>query len=69
MKDVFESLPKKTFNKVSLFEFIQGVKNNSRTSLILQMVARKPMNLSVIPEETVEEVLKRMEENAESLIT
>ena len=69
IQEVFEDLDKKSHNKVSTYEFIQGVKNDSKTSALISYTARIPEGLSHIPEETVGEVLSRIEETADSLIS
>lgn len=68
IKEVFDYLTPKTLNKVSTYELIQAIKTNYKTSEILDIEARSYTNLSVIPSETVLEVLNRVQENSESLI-
>ena len=69
IQEIFEDLDKKSHNKVSTYEFIHGVRNDSKTSALISYTARIPEGLSHIPEETVGEVLSRIEETAESLIS
>lgn len=69
IQEVFEDIPKKSHDKVSTYEFIKSLKDDTKTSALMSYTARIPESLSHIPEETVQEVLQRMQETAESLIS
>lgn len=69
IQEIFEGLPKQSFNKVSTYDFVKAIKFDPETSGILDYTARIPKNLSHIPEETVENVLNRIQETADSLVS
>lgn len=69
IKDLFESLSKHMKNKVSSYEFIQGMRNDSQIKGFLSLTVREPGGMSDIPSESLGDVLNRMERTAPSLIS
>ena len=66
---LFQELPHPTVDKVSTYAFVEAMKKDPQVKGILSMTAREPSGLSAIPMESVGEVLRRMEDEASSLIT
>ena len=66
---LFQDLPHPSVDKVSTYAFVEAMKKDSQVKGILSMTAREPAGLSAIPMESVGEVLRRMEDEAPSLVS
>ena len=66
---LFQDLPHPSVDKVSTYAFVEAMKKDSQVKGILSMTAREPSGLSAIPMESVGEVLRRMEDEAPSLVS
>ncbi|CAG9319563.1 unnamed protein product [Blepharisma stoltei] len=69
IKEFFDQLPTKGRNKVSTYEFISGARKDYKIKGFLSMTAREPDGLSLIPPESVNDVLTRMERDAGALVS
>jgi hypothetical protein len=63
---LFQDLPHPSVDKVSTYAFVETMKKNSQVKGILSMTAREPSGLLAIPMESVGEVLRRMEDEAQA---
>ena len=69
IENLFESLPFRSHNKVSTFDLISGMREDSQIKGFLSMTSRENYDFCSIGRESLGEVLNRMEKEADSLIS
>lgn len=69
IQDLFDSTPRHTRDKVSTYKFLTTLRRDPQVKGFLSMRARETHKLSDIPGESLNELLDRIEEEADALIT
>jgi hypothetical protein len=69
VKELFDSMPRHTRDKVSTYKFLTTIRRDPQVKGFLSMRARETHKLSDIPGESLNELLARIEEEADAMIT
>jgi hypothetical protein len=69
VQDLFNSMPRHTRDKVSTYKFLTTIRRDPQVKGFLSMRARETPKQSDIPGESLNELLARIEEEADAMIT
>jgi hypothetical protein len=69
VQDLFDSMPRHTRDKISTYKFLETLRKDPQVKGFLSLRARETHKLSEYPGESLSELLDRIEEQADALIT